>query len=52
MTLTHDHATEQPFTRTQAGLEIPDGIASVTVEGHDLDNGYGGATQTVDVPAD
>ena len=51
MELTHDHASEQPFTRTQSGLEIPDGVTSVTVEGHDQANGYGGATQTVDVPA-
>jgi len=51
MELTHDHASEQPFTRTHSGLEIPDGVTSVTVEGHDQANGYGGATQTVDVPA-
>lgn len=26
-TLTHDHAAEQPFTRTQAGVEIPESVA-------------------------
>ncbi len=51
MTLGHDHAGEQPFTRSQTGLEIPDGVSAVTVQGHDLVNGYGGATVTVDVPA-
>ncbi len=45
--LTHDHADEQPFTRTQAGVAIPDGIDEVTIEGRDLVNGYGGPTVTV-----
>ena len=49
MELTHDHASEQPFTRSQTGLEIPDGVETITVEGHDLENGYGGATLEVDV---
>jgi hypothetical protein len=50
-TLLHDHAAEQPFTRTQRGLSIPAGVTSVTVEGRDQANGYGGAAVTVDVPA-
>jgi hypothetical protein len=50
MTLGHDHATEQPFTRTQTGVEIPDGVESVMVEGRDIENGYGGARVTVDLP--
>jgi hypothetical protein len=49
-TLMHDHAAEQPFTRTQRGLVIPEGTAQVTVEGRDQGNGFGGATVTVDVP--
>ncbi|WP_010205548.1 hypothetical protein [Salinibacterium sp. PAMC 21357] len=49
-TLTHDHASEQPFTRTQSGVEIPDGITEVTVEGRDQANGYGGTTVTVELP--
>lgn len=49
-TLTHDHASEQPVTRTQSGLEIPDGVDVVTVEGKDTENGYGGATLEVEVP--
>lgn len=47
--LTHDHAGEQPFTRTQVGVEIPDGVDAVTIEGRDLVNGYGGATATVEL---
>ncbi len=50
-TLGHDHASEQPFTRSQSGLEIPSDVSEVTVEGHDLENGYGGETVTVDVPS-
>ena len=49
-TLMHDHASEQPFTRTQAGLEIPEGITSITVEGRDQVNGYGGGTLSIDIP--
>lgn len=47
--LMHDHASEQPFTRTQSGLEIPDDIEEVIVEGSDLENGYGGETVTIPV---
>lgn len=47
--LTHDHASEQPFTRTQSGLEIPEDVEEVTVEGSDLENGFGGETVTVPV---
>lgn len=47
--LGHDHADEQPFTRTQTGLEIPEGVEEITVEGRDLENGYGGETVTVPV---
>ena len=48
--LTHPHADEQPFTRTLAGIEIPEGITEVTVEGRDLRNGWGGATAVAAVP--
>jgi hypothetical protein len=49
-TLLHDHANEQPFTRRQRGLVVPDGVAEVTVEGRDLEYGYGGGTLVVAVP--
>ncbi len=45
--LAHDHASEQPFTRDQAGVEVPPGTAVVIVEGHDTDNGYGGKARRV-----
>ena len=46
-TLTHDHANEQPFTRRQSNVEIPDDVDEVTVEGRDLANGFGGETFTI-----
>lgn len=48
--LTHDHASEQPFTREQTGLRIPASVNRVTIEGRDKKNGYGGGTVTIDVP--
>lgn len=50
-TLMHDHAGEQPFTRTQSGVEIPDDVAEVTIEGRDQQYGFGGKTVTVAVPS-
>jgi hypothetical protein len=49
-TLMHDHASEQPFTRTQRGLAIPPEVDEVTVEGRDQANGFGGLTVTLAVP--
>ncbi len=46
-TLAHDHANEQPFTRRQTGVTIPDGVAEVTIEGRDQANGFGGGTMTI-----
>ena len=48
--LAHDHAGEQPFTRSLAEVEIDPSIDEVTVEGRDQLNGWGGATVTVAVP--
>lgn len=42
--LLHDHAGEQPFTRSLSGVEIPGGISEVTIEARDQINGWGGAT--------
>jgi len=47
MSLGHDHASEQPFARTQSRVEIPEDVQTVTVQGHDTDNGYGGKQFTV-----
>ena len=48
--LTHDHAAEQPFTRSLAGVEIPSDIDMVHVEARDLVNGWSGTTFDVPLP--
>ncbi len=47
--LTHDHAAEQPFTRSKSGIAISDDVNQVIVQGRDLVNGWGGAEITVDL---
>ena len=47
--LTHDHATEQPFTRS-AVVDIPDGLQVVVVQARDLINGWGDQRVRVDLP--
>lgn len=41
--LLHPHETEQPFTRSLSGVEIPAGVGWVTVQAHDSVHGWGGA---------
>jgi hypothetical protein len=48
--LLHDHADEQPFTRSLEGLEIPADVSEVIVEGRDQRHGWGGETVRVPVP--
>jgi len=48
--LVHDHATEQPFTRSLDGVEIPPEVTSVVVEGRDQVSGWGGAVVIVNLP--
>lgn len=45
--LAHDHANEQPFTRSLGGVEVPDEVTEVTIEGRDQVSGWGGQTTTV-----
>ncbi len=48
--LTHDHQSEQPFTRSQSGIEIPESVVKVIVQGRDQVSGWGGATVEVELP--
>ena len=48
--LTHDHANEQPFTRSLSGVAIPDDVTAVTIEGRDQISGWGGATIDLELP--
>lgn len=47
--LAHDHAGEQPFTRSQTGIVIPPDVTTVTIEGRDLANGWGGGFLVVNL---
>jgi hypothetical protein len=47
--LLHPHETEQPFTRSQSGIVIPEEITQVVVRAHDLVDGFGGQEVTVDL---
>lgn len=49
--LLHPHETEQPFTRSQTGIDIPSGVSTVTVRAHDKVHGFGGAAMSVDLDA-
>lgn len=48
--LYHPHENEQPFTRSLAGVKVPDNVTEVTLRAHDSVNGYGGKTVTVALP--
>jgi hypothetical protein len=41
--LAHPHDTEQPFTRSQSGVVIPEGVKTVFIRAHDKLHGWGGA---------
>ena len=47
--LLHPHETEQPFTRSQSGIEIPPNVEKVIVRAHDLMDGFGGKEVVVDL---
>jgi hypothetical protein len=50
--LLHPHENEQPFTRSQSGLVIPEEVSTVTVRAHDIVDGWGGQTITLDLTQD
>jgi hypothetical protein len=47
--LLHPHENEQPFTRSQGGVQIPEGVSQVRVRAHDLVSGFGGREILVDL---
>jgi len=47
--LLHPHEAEQPFTRSQSGILIPEGLTTVHVRAHDLVDGFGGEEVVVDL---
>jgi hypothetical protein len=50
--LLHPHENEQPFTRSQSGIVIPEDVTQVHVRAHDLVDGWGGRTVVVDLSRD
>lgn len=50
--LLHPHENEQPFTRSQDELSIPEGVSKVTVRAHCNVHGYGGRKVIVDLTAE
>jgi hypothetical protein len=48
--LAHPHVDEQPFTRSLAGVAVPDGVDAVTIRARDSVVGFCGETVAVEVP--
>ena len=48
--LAHPHENEQPFTRSQSGIVIPEGVSEVVVRAHDKVHGFGGEEMQVKLP--
>lgn len=48
--LAHPHETEQPFTRSLGGVEIPDDVTEVVIVARDSVLGFCGDPLTVAVP--
>ena len=38
--LAHPHVNEQPFTRSLSGVQIPQGVNTVSIRAHDSVHGY------------
>lgn len=47
--LLHPHENEQPFTRSQSGIRVPEGVSKLTVRAHDIVDGFGGREVDVDL---
>jgi hypothetical protein len=47
--LAHPHVSEQPFTRTQSGITIPEDVSSVLVKAACNVHGFGGTEMTVEL---
>ncbi|HSM45511.1 MAG TPA: N-acetylmuramoyl-L-alanine amidase, partial [Acidimicrobiia bacterium] len=48
--LLHDHAGEQPFTRSLGDVQIPDHVTSVRIQGRDQVYGWGGGEIEITLP--
>ncbi len=50
--LFHPHENEQPFTRSQSRLKVPEGVMMLTVRAHDIVHGFGGKEIVIDLQSD
>lgn len=50
--LLHPHVNEMPFTRSEAGVEVPDGVSLVRIRAKCNVHGFGGYEVVVDLSAD
>jgi len=48
--LLHPHETEQPFTRSLAGVAIPEEVTTVIIRARDSVHEFGGKEMSVDLP--
>ena len=48
--LLHPHDNEQPFTRSQSGIVIPEDMEVVIIRAHDSVHGWGGEEIAVELP--
>ena len=48
--LTHPHVDEQPFTRSQGGIIIPDAVTEVTIVARDTVEGFCGEPLDIAIP--
>ncbi len=48
--LAHPHEEEQPFTREQSGIKIPEDTKQVIIRAHDKVEGFGGKELTLTLP--
>lgn len=48
--LFHPHENEQPFTRSLAGVSVPDDVKTVTIRAHDSIHGNGGRQLPLTLP--
>ena len=50
--LLHPHENEQPFTRSQSNIVIPDNVTTLIVRAHDIVDGYGGNEIALDLSSE
>ena len=48
--LRHSHVTEQPFTRSQSGIAIPEGTVQVMIRARTLTDGWSRDTMALPLP--